>query len=244
MENTENYTGVDLGDFMPEPVEAERESNYEMIQIKPEDFKIGAKIKKLRINLSMKPADLAAAIGKSQSYINTLESDKNDPYVQTLASIAQALDTSIYNLVLDKDYDVEPHSETLGQFLMKERKDNGMKSIDVAKHLEVSGSLITKMEKTSNLTIRTLLKYATLFHISDVELLSYVTPENKEPEKTETSSDSVPVKKTAEEKEAEYDRLTAIKDIILTDHEKYILQKYRILEDNIRAIVDNILSNA
>ena len=63
-------------------------------------MKIGERIKDLRMSMGMKPVDLATSIGKSVSYINTLEADRNDPYVQTLCLIAQKLGTTLRFLVL------------------------------------------------------------------------------------------------------------------------------------------------
>lgn len=238
----ENPIGFD--DFLPPPVTEEEEP-----PVNQSEMKIGERIKDLRMSMGMKPVDLAASIGKSVSYINTLEADRNDPYVQTLCLIAQKLGTTLRFLVLgDKNTSAEDNLPILGDELSRIRKENKMKASELARELDVSSSLINKIEKTSNLTIKTLYQYSVIFRYSFGRLLDCVTPEPVDEKKIQEKKQEL-AKKSSKEKNSDGNRFNTdsddtvkkIKLLLFSDEDLDLLEKYNRAEPKIKEIVKSLL---
>lgn len=78
-------------------------SKKKVIHVRHSDYSLGERLRFIREARKMTQAGLAKASGLTQATIANLESERKDPSIQTLESLAKALDIHIATLFANDD---------------------------------------------------------------------------------------------------------------------------------------------
>ena len=103
---------------------------------------LGDNVRKLRKSLKITQKDLANAIGISQSTIGMIEKNRQGASNDTLLKLAKALNTTVDYLISDNTESLK----TLGDKIIKLRKDRKLSQQELADNLKLSRSSIGMIE--------------------------------------------------------------------------------------------------
>lgn len=157
-------------------------------------YKVGARLRKRRLELNMTQQQLADAIGVTKGGLSSYELDKTTPSSGKLKQLSKVLGvTEAYlcgmednasegNEALSTDFAERKKGQLtdrqigIGEHLVKLRKERGLSSEEAAKQLGISESSLEKYEKDlTSPSYELLIRIAKLLNVSTEQLLGIST---------------------------------------------------------------------